>query len=622
MEHYRFARKACKAFLATLLATQAMPALAQENNDKFFDRYNDYREVLRDTADYVSPLETSVRRDTILDPLRVVTNKFGKNWFVFATGGIHTFRGDYSGDGKFSGTLSPDWSVGIGKWFTPGVGMKVEFIRSQSEGYTEYITGHYGYGDIKQKADGTPYRKMKTGWWDLSASAVLNLSRLFLGYEGYNSPKLMNQFMLTAGIGGVHHLGYEHDYGSDNEWSGHLELQYSRFFNRKKRVSLDVKLRGLFYQTNFDLEYGQANHAADKFDFNAGIDLGFTFYLDKARSNGWAHGYTGLYQRDFRERKILVVREKEKSVDYGTMTFYVFYPNNYSGRDDAPIVASSKVNAIDYLAGGIFTQKQYASNADVAARLVAGASLNGLKVRDIPTEAADHDFAINYVPRGYEMQKGKPLSLSLKADDMTAFRDKAGYYYAPIYDGQHTWQYRIDDATLKQKLVSGQNYYETDTYGLNAHDGLDIIRKRMDVDGTDELVSFADVYAAMTSRKGHIAQFADSATVERVKAILNDGYITMIQAEGLATSQDNYSGANSEEVGKERNAALSQNRANTVIGWLKGKKELSEVASQIYLVNRLANGISPVSDSSTRGLNAKLNRCTKVRIHYMLKRTK
>ena len=75
--------------------------------------------------------------------------------------------------GKFSGTLSPDWSIGIGKWFTPGIGLKVEFIRSNSRGYTGYTTGHYGYGDVLYKEDGTPYRKMKTGWWDISGSAVI-----------------------------------------------------------------------------------------------------------------------------------------------------------------------------------------------------------------------------------------------------------------------------------------------------------------------------------------------------------------------------------------------------------------------------------------------------------------
>ena len=149
-------RKAAASLLVWGVASFNYAVFAQE------DKYKDYREVYRDTTDYVAPTELGIKKDTIVDPLRVVTNKFGKNWFIFATGGLHTYRGDYSTMGKFSGTLSPDWSIGIGKWFTPGIGLKVEFIRSNSRGYTGYTTGHYGYGDVLYKEDGTPYWKMKT----------------------------------------------------------------------------------------------------------------------------------------------------------------------------------------------------------------------------------------------------------------------------------------------------------------------------------------------------------------------------------------------------------------------------------------------------------------------------
>ena len=102
-----------------------------------------------------------------------------------------------------------------------------------------------------------------------------------------------------------------------------------------------------------------------------------------------------------------------------------------------------------------------------------------------------------------------------------------------------------------------------------------------------------------------------------VRKILNKGIVVLIQVEGLATSQDNYSGADANRVGTERNAALAENRANTVISWLTGHNELKDVKSQIYLVNN-QDGIRTVNDPSTRGLNAKLNRCVKVRIRYMI----
>ena len=583
-----------------LLAT--LPLTAQVD-----DKYKDYREVYRDSSVVAHTKDVFVEGADGTNPYEVVSNPFRQNWFVFGTAGAHTFRGDYSKDGPFQGTVSPDFSVGFGKWFMPWLALKAEFILSDSRGYTEYKSGHYGYGDWIAGNPG--YRKMKTGWWDLGGSAILNLTRLYYGYEGYGVRDRMGQLMAAAGIGAVHHMGYGHSYGSDNELSAHLELQYSQFFNAKKNVSLDIKARALLYQSNFDLEYGQADHAAQHVDANLGLNVGLTFYLGKKGANGWRRGGSTVYEREYKETQKTIVRVKEedrpRAVKSGTLTFFVFYPNNYSGRNDAPIVAGAPVNAIDYLAGGLFTQKQY---TDGSLRSIV----------DLPTERADKDFAVNFVPRGYEMLAGQPLSLSLDKADMQAFADKAGFWYAPINDGPHTWQYRIDDATLGQQLLSGENYKESESFGLNAHSGLATVRRYMDLDEADELVSFADVYAAMTSNKGYISQFTDSETVDMIRDILDRGAILLIQADGLATSQDNYSGADAERVGLERNSALADNRANTVISWLTADPRMRDVRSQSFIYNNKGD-IRKVDDPSTRGLNAKLNRCVKVRIRYMIK---
>lgn len=570
------------------------------------DKYKDYREVYRDSVLVANTRDVIVMNEG-QDPFEVVSNPFRQNWFVFGTVGGHTFRGDYSNDGPFSGTLSPDFGVGFGKWFMPWLALKAEFIRSSSRGYTEYKNAHYGYGDW---IDGNPgYRKMKTGWWDLGGSAIINITRLYHGYEGYGVKDRMGQLMAAAGVGAVHHLGYEHSYGSDNELSAHLELQYSQFFNEKKNVSLDLKARALLYQTNFDLEYGQADHAAQHIDSNLGVDLGVTFYLGKKGNNGWRRGRNTVLEKEYKETAKTIIKvkeeEKERPVQNGTLTFFVYYPNNYSGRNDAPLVPESEVNAIDYLAGGIFTQKQYTD-----------ASLT--KAIDLPTERANQDLVIDFVPRGYEMRDDQPLSLSLDKDDMKAFADKAGFWYAPIDDGLHTWQYRIDDATLRQQLVSGDNYREGQTFGLNAHSGLETVRRYMDIDEADELVSFADVYAALTSNEGYISRFTDEETVRHIKDVLDRGAILLIQADGLATSQDNYSGQDAGRVGLERNTALADNRAKTVISWLTADPRMQDVRSQSFIFSNKGD-IRTVNDPSTQGLNAKLNRCVKVRIRYMIR---
>ncbi|MCH5222369.1 MAG: hypothetical protein J1F05_08635 [Muribaculaceae bacterium] len=577
------------------------------------------KEVYRDTTTYVAPTVITVDKDSILEPLKVVTNKFGKNWFLFGTVGVHSFFGDYSNLGPFKGTLSPDFSIGIGKWFTPGVALKLEYMQSDSRGFTGYPNGHYGYGDPVLDSNGKfLYRKMKTRWFDVSASALLNLTRLIMGYEGMYNRIRMNQFMASFGIGMVHHLGFGGSYGSDNEWSGHVELQYSRFFTPAKRWSLDIKARGIFYQTNFDLEYGQADYAAQKIDFNWGLSVGVTFYLGKKRDNGWGRSGTKMYVRDYREREVLVVKQGESvptealgKVEQGTMTFYVFYPNNYSGRNDAPIVANAEVNTLDYLAGGLYTQKRYADTNAATARLQSGKSTDGLSVKDIPTEKAENlTFATN-LPRGYEMSKNEPMSLSLDPQDMMEFEKNEGFVYAPIFDGVHTWQYRIDNETLGQQLLSNANYAETQTFGLNSHNGLDIVRSNMKIQSNESLVSFADFYAAVNGNEGYIAQFTDEETVSRIKDILNNGVISVVQVEGMATSQDN-----GNNTGSDRNNALAENRAESVLKWLQQNEKLEDALSQTFISSG-NNTVNTVNDKSTRGLEAKLNRGVKVRISYL-----
>lgn len=580
-----------------------------------------FTEIYRDTTEFVSPTEI-IRKDTVLEPMRVVTNKFGKNWFLFATAGAHTFIGDYSNLGPFKNTISPDFSIGVGKWFTPGIAVKVEYMPySTSRGYTANPNEAWGYGEPVYGSDGQfLYRKWKTGWWDLSASVILNLSRLFRGYEGMNNTKMMNQFMISAGIGIVGHTGFKNDYGSKHEISAHTELQYSRFFTKSKKISLDFKVRGLFYQTNFDNEHGYGDYAASKVDCNVGVDIGFTWYLDKKRNNGWAESVTEYYQRDYRQMDVLVVNQKDVVVEegkpqQGTMTFYVFYPNNYSGRNDAPLVEGAEVNTLDYLAGGLFTQKRYRDTSNATSKLLSGNSLNGLEIVDIPTEQAEVLSFATDLPRGYEMSATTPLSLSLNPDAMAEFREKEGFYYAPIFDGSHVWQYRIDDATKGQTLLDNANYAETQTYGLNSHEGLDIVRENMKYDGNDELVSFADIYAAINGNEGYIAQFTDEETVNHIKDILENGVITMIQTEGMATSQDNN---NSSALGEERNSTLSENRANSVMKWLQENENLADALYQSFLTAG-NNTVNEVNDQSTRGLDAKLNRGVKVRIHYIKK---
>ncbi len=563
--------------------------------------------------------ETTVVSDTIIgeteilpqptdDKYRVVTNRFWDNWFVLGDIGGHAFVGDYGSTGKFKGLLSPDFNVGVGKWFTPGIGMKVQFGMSNSRGYTQEPT-HFLDGEQITNGDGEAYWETKNKWWDLNVNAMFNLSRLFCGYEGRESDKLMNQFIASVGLGAVHHRGIE---AKRNEWSGHFEIQYSRFFNAAKRVSLDVKARAVAYQTNFDgVDFKSNGERSTWFDSNIGLSVGVTYYFkDRHWDRCQPCGQPTYYINN------TYITPAEECPEYGTMVFYVFFPNNYSGRDDAPVVADAPVNAIDYLASGIFTQKKFDDTDAVASRLETGSKLSSLSTSDIPTEEAGEAAVIEGVARGYEMSDA-PISLSMDENSMESFKDKTGYYYAPMYNKRNTWYYRVDKETISQKLLSDDNYMEKNSYSLNAHDGLDIVKKNMNLPDDTELYSFADIYTAIEGANGFIAEAADTAAVARIKEIFAKGRILSVVAEGLATSQDNYYGKDADKVGLERNKKLAYNRAYTVTKWLKGNDKFQFVADDDFALNSLSDPIATVDDKSTQGLAAKLNRCVKVKIRYV-----
>ena len=556
----------------------------------------------------------TVRGEAVVQPqptddhYRVVTNRFWDNWFVFGEIGGHAFFGDYGSVGDFGGLLSPDFKVGVGKWFTPGIGMKLQFGMGNSKGYSKEET-MFVDGGQHTADDGTPYWKTKMKWLDFSVNAMFNLSRLFCGYEGKESDKLMNQFIASVGIGALHHYGIS---AQRNEWSGHFELQYSRFFSKKKDISLDVKAHAMVYQTNFDGITNKANGENSRwFDSNVGLSVGLTYYFKKRHWDRCLQCEEPVYITN-------TVLPEPNCPEYKTMVFYVFFPNNYSGRDDAPLVSDSKVNAIDYLASGVFTQKRFADTDAVASALSSGRSLASLKTEDIPTQKANQCES-DGMARGYEMSSS-PLSLDMDAASMNAFKDKNGYYYAPVYSGGKTWYYRVDSETATQSLVSKDNYKENASYGLNAHSGLDLIRQNMTLDEDADLYSFADIYAAVEGEGGYISSFTDNATVAELKKIFENGRIQFVSAEGLATSQDNYVGEDAENVGLERNKALAYGRARTVIQWLKDSGVFKNIGRNSFSLNALSDPVSTVNDKSTRGLNAKLNRCVKVRINYVIEK--
>ena len=205
---------------------------------------------------------------------QVISNFFKDNWFVLGDAGVNAFWGDYT-IGNLSSRLTPQFNIGFGKWFVPGFGAKLQFTGFKSIENKSVETVNTRDSKTYYDGNGKPYWKESIKWWDVNVNLMFNISRMIAGYEGIGSPEMMNQFIASIGVGATHH--YDIPLIS-NVVSGHLELQYSRFFSPKKDFSLDVRLRGIFYGTDFD----RVNKTF--IDENVSLNVGFTYYFKK---RGW-----------------------------------------------------------------------------------------------------------------------------------------------------------------------------------------------------------------------------------------------------------------------------------------------------------------------------------------------
>ena len=235
-----------------------------------------------------SVVDTLVEIERIADnDHQVITNLLKDNWFILGDAGLNAFYGDYT-FGNLSTRLTPQFNVGLGKWFVPGFGAKLQFTGFTSKENKTVETINTRNSQTFYDENGNPYWIESIKWWGINVDLLFNISRMILGYEGIGSDKRKNQFIASIGLGATHHYDIPL---TSNVVSSHLELQYSRFFFNKKALSLDVRLRGIFYGTDFD----RVNKTF--VDENLSLNVGLTYYF---KERGWKRAVSNItyYQED------------------------------------------------------------------------------------------------------------------------------------------------------------------------------------------------------------------------------------------------------------------------------------------------------------------------------------
>lgn len=195
----------------------------------------------------------------IQDKYQVVTNKFWSNWFFSLGGGAEATFGDNDNAGSFGKRISPTLNFAVGKWFTPGLGLRVQYSGLQARGYTYDAGAPYVKGT--QMKDG--YYKQRWDYMNLHGDVMFNLNALFGGYNQYRV------YEIIPYLG----AGFTHNYSGPKREALAVNAGIINRFRISNAVDINLELSAMGVEDKFDGETG----GKDGFDGVLSATLGLTY---------------------------------------------------------------------------------------------------------------------------------------------------------------------------------------------------------------------------------------------------------------------------------------------------------------------------------------------------------
>ena len=207
------------------------------------------------------------------DKYRVETNRFGANWFIGIGAGAQMYFGDHDKQMRFVDRLTPNFELYFGKWFTPGLGIRLGANGYKIKGVSGW-TGHSlthpsvnyknyaGYivdwnpatqtGKVYQHTPanvGYPLYETEQQYIHAHADVLFNLSQLVCGY---NEDRVYS-LIPYAGLGFAASLEKASPSGEhSHELSASVGILNRFRVSRALDINLDI--RGAFFNDHFDQE--------------------------------------------------------------------------------------------------------------------------------------------------------------------------------------------------------------------------------------------------------------------------------------------------------------------------------------------------------------------------------
>ena len=207
------------------------------------------------------------------DKYKVETNRFWSNWFIGVGGGAQIYFGDHDKQASFGSRLAPALDLSVGKWFTPGIGVRFMYSGLQIKGATQRPNTVHGTGEYLGDDKGWT-EKQKFNMFNFHADVMFNASNLLCGYNEkriYNCSPYFGLGVMKAT-----------DEPTATEISGHFGILNS--FRLCSALDLNLDLRGSWVSDHFD---GESGGRGGEGMFTATLGLAYKF-----QPRGWDRSKT------------------------------------------------------------------------------------------------------------------------------------------------------------------------------------------------------------------------------------------------------------------------------------------------------------------------------------------
>lgn len=177
-----------------------------------------------------------------MDKYKVETNRFWSNWFISAGGGGQIYFGDHDKEMSLGKRISPAVDIAVGKWFTPGIGVRGVYNGLSMKGLAR--EGQLAHSDGKVYESGL--YEQKFNYANIHGDVMFNLSQMLCGYN----EKRVWSAIPYAGIGWM----WTWESPRARQISANLGLINA--FRLSSALDLNLEVRASAVKDQFDGEIG------------------------------------------------------------------------------------------------------------------------------------------------------------------------------------------------------------------------------------------------------------------------------------------------------------------------------------------------------------------------------